>query len=641
MKLLVSSISIFFCFTCFLAQNKEDFQLYKEKYKGYNYVQTLRKESIRIDLEKNEPHITQTYVDEFMVLTSQGAQAMSDDYFEFSPLETVSNVEAYSLIPGEKSFKKVKATGFHTGDAEQTGSIFHDGSKRTSMVFQSLTEGAYRHLSYSVSREEYRFPFGMYFASGIPIVNAVYEIDHDTSIHLSKAEFNTAGIELKFEEVVTKNRRIWRWTRTNIDALKSEDHSPRFSYYAPSVFNQISHINLKSGKTNILSSLQDLYDWYVSTVTAVIEEPLSDELSNLAKDLTKDKTTNLEKVRAIYYWVQDNIKYIAFEEGVNGYIPRRPSLVYEKRYGDCKDMATLIRGMSQSVGVNCYIAWIGSRDLPYKYSVFPSSIVDNHMIAIYEEDNQFYFLDATSSFQPISYPTGFIQDKEALLYIDKNKYKLITVPTPSYSVNAMIDTTYISIEDRRIKGNAHTELRGFYNIYMNERFKDVPEDKLVERMGGLVKKGNNSFKLTDGSVKNVSEREKDLHLYFDFQVDNYVTSYQNEVYLNMVLEKEIAVLPELKDRKTPLEFEFLSHDSYTVAFPLSSLYKVKSIPKNVEYNSDIVNFSVNYVQQKDTIYMTLNFDVKKLLLHTDQFSQWNDFVKIMKKAISETVVLTK
>ncbi|MDB6057604.1 MAG: transglutaminase protein, partial [Verrucomicrobiales bacterium] len=42
--------------------------------------------------------------------------------------------------------------------------------------------------------------------------------------------------------------------------------------------------------------------------------------STLAK-ITAAKTTDIEKIKAIYYWVQDNIRYIAYEDGYSGYIP--------------------------------------------------------------------------------------------------------------------------------------------------------------------------------------------------------------------------------------------------------------------------------------------------------------------------------
>lgn len=637
-------LSLIFCFGVFsfFSQTKEALEIYKAKYPGNNIVHTLRKEFVKIDAIKGKPTINSKITDEFFILTSQGAQMMTEDFIEFSTLEEISNIVAYSLVPTVKNPKKINATDFYTKDADQNGMIFHDGSKETSMIFPGLTEGSLRHLSYENSASEYRFPLGFSFGSSIPIESCVFEIDHDTSIHLIYKDFNFESLEIKFEEKVVKNRRIWKWTLANSPAIKIDNFAPKPSYYFPSVYAQISHINSKTGTTKVLGTLEDLLTWYEETTSPVLEEKLSEDLIQISADLVKNKTTDFEKVKAIYYWVQNNIKYIAFEEGINGYVPRKPSLVYEKRYGDCKDMATLIYSMLKSVNVKAHIAWIGSRDLPFKYTDFPSSIADNHMIAVYFENDVPYFLDATSSFQPIQYPTSFILGKEAFVLKNKHEYQVVNVPILSNMKTQMIDSTYIRVDNRKIKGNVYTKLIGYYNIVMNERFKDVPADKLDEKMSKTMLKGNNSFKLKNAKTENVSEKDKDLIIKYDFEVDNYVTTFENETYINMVLEKNIVSVTEIKeDRKSPFEFDFLSHDQYTVGLEIPADMKVKSIPKNVNYNSDNVDFKIDYTLKDNIIYMSLILDLKSLMVFQKDFSKWNEFIKELRKGISETVVLTK
>ena len=64
--------------------------------------------------------------------------------------------------------------------------------------------------------------------------------------------------------------------------------------------------------------------------------------------------TEPEKVARIYYWVQDHVRYIAFENGLRGFIPHDAGRVYASRYGDCKDMANLLHEMLRMAGVKSY-----------------------------------------------------------------------------------------------------------------------------------------------------------------------------------------------------------------------------------------------------------------------------------------------
>ena len=47
------------------------------------------------------------------------------------------------------------------------------------------------------------------------------------------------------------------------------------------------------------------------------------------KELTATAKTDEEKIKNIYYWVQDNIRYIAFEDGIAGFKPDDSQNVFQ------------------------------------------------------------------------------------------------------------------------------------------------------------------------------------------------------------------------------------------------------------------------------------------------------------------------
>lgn len=623
-----------------LAQDK-DFNWYAKKYAGNQIVHTVHQEKIVINMVKNEPVVTSYFTDEHIILTNSGASILAEDDIEFTNFETIANIEAYSMNFKDGSKKKNKVVDFKTQDVVNTGMIFHDGSKITSFIYSGLSEGSLRHLSYTSESKEPKFPFGFSFFSYFPVEQAVFEIDHDTSIHLVKYEhlFDKAGIQ--FEERIEKNRRIWRWTCSQPVQVKFEKNSPRPTYYAPVVFAQIAYTNSKAGSKRYISNLPDLVDWYGENVVVSMGQEPSLELKKITEEVVQNCATELDKVKAIYYWVQNNIKYIAFEEGTDGFVPRNPNQVCNKRYGDCKDMASLIYKMLQIANIEAHIAWIGSRDLPYRYSVFPSTLVDNHMIAVYYHEGKPLYLDATSSFQNIEFPTYFILGKEALVYKSKDNYRVEEVYVPASDRTHMIDSSWITIEGRKVLGKSTTHISGYYKMLIHDMLLNAKERPTHEKIQSIYEKGNNSFNVHEGNLSHLNDREQDLFVEYYFSVQNYVTSFDDEWYVNMILDKDLVKEKELKlTRKNPFEMDFLSKDQYTVMLEVPSDKKVKSIPENVTYTSDFVDFSVSYVQQKDHVSMTLVIDFKFLLLYPEQFPEWNKFISVLNQATSETVVLT-
>ncbi len=71
----------------------------------------------------------------------------------------------------------------------------------------------------------------------------------------------------------------------------------------------------KKGETKtIFDSTQDLYNWYKSLVNSLEND--NTDIKSKVVELTEDANTDEEKIKNIYYWVQDNIRYIAFEDGI-------------------------------------------------------------------------------------------------------------------------------------------------------------------------------------------------------------------------------------------------------------------------------------------------------------------------------------
>ena len=80
--------------------------------------------------------------------------------------------------------------------------------------------------------------------------------------------------------------------------------------------------------------------------------------------------------------MQRNIRYVGIEIGIGGLQPHSADDVFRNRYGDCKDKATLLRAMLESVGIHSTWVLVDTR----RGFVDPqnSSIDGNHAIAAIE-----------------------------------------------------------------------------------------------------------------------------------------------------------------------------------------------------------------------------------------------------------------
>jgi transglutaminase-like putative cysteine protease len=627
---------------CSNAQTIDILSTYKQKYPGNQIVQTKNERTVTIKYVKGVPILMYHYEYEDLILDKNGANNLAQYAIDFSSFEEIANIEAYSLVPDGTKSKKVKSSNTFTRDAEADRGIFHDDNKETVIVFPGLIEGALRHISYDVTMKENDFPFGFIFFDFSPSENPTFKIVTDTSIHFLLKEYNTDKIQLKREETISKNIKTTTFSCANALLLKPEENSPNMRYYAPQVLGQLSYYTYKGQRHNVGGSITDLHTNYAPNVSEVENEKPSPEISRIADSITKNLTNNLDKVRALYYWVQDHVKYIAFEEGMGGFIPRQPNLVVDKRFGDCKDMASLIYSLLKAANIPSYLTWVGSRDIPFKYSDFPSGMCDNHMITTYKENGNFYFLDATNSFQTMDASTGFIQGKEALLHISPTEFELTTIPVQNAKYSSVVDHSKIKIEGKDIVGSSTCTMSGYYHTLIGNYAKDVLSKDEKKFLTSINQRGNNSFFVTDGHMVNMLNRDSIGEMFFDWTCKNYCTSLNDEIYINLILNKTITYQNELKEtRVAPFELDHQFSDTYIVELEIPENYSVSSLPKPVSYHSDMVDFDVNYEQKGNQVILTVDIALKFLILEPNQFPEWNKFITQKKKALSETIELKR
>ena len=151
---------------------------------------------------------------------------------------------------------------------------------------------------------------------------------------------------------------------------------------------------VNGNKLVYFNTVADQYKWYRQLVRDIGDDKTV--LEQKAKELTVGISGDIEKIKAIFNWVQHNIRYIAFEDGIAGFRPAKADVVLNKKYGDCKGMANLTRGLLQALGYDARLCWIGTNHVAYDYST-PSMAVDNHMICALFFRGKKYFLDATET----------------------------------------------------------------------------------------------------------------------------------------------------------------------------------------------------------------------------------------------------
>jgi len=443
-----------------------------------------------------------------------------------------------------------------------------------------------------------------------------------------------------FTKSEKKGKYIYSWTLKNVKPVKMEHGSPGYRHFIPHINIYVKDYTIDNKKIDVLDTTDKLYDYYKSFVKTLNKTEDAD-LKALSAELTTGLTNDTEKVKKIFYWVKDNIKYIAFENGYEGFIPREAALVYKRKFGDCKDMASIISSMANYAGVkNVTISWIGTRDIPYSYEQLPTPAVDNHMIAVYNDNGNYVFLDATDRETRYGIPTAFIQGKEALLN-NGDTYKIITVPVVIPEDNETVEVVKISLDKDKITGTGTVSFKGYSRSNLLAQIGDASNKTRFEMIKSLVQKGSNKFHLKEYSEENVADRDKPYKVNFSFDLADYAMQVDKEMYISLFLDNMYEGLLLEPDRVTPLDLDYLTAYNGRYELEIPANYTVKHIPENFTLDNAVMKVDCKYSRTGSTLSLTVKIAIKKILLEQPDFALWNETIKKLKSTYSQTLILTE
>ena len=109
--------------------------------------------------------------------------------------------------------------------------------------------------------------------------------------------------------------------------------------------------------------------------------------------------TQEERTLAALRFVQEDIRYLGVEIGVNSHLPYSPAVVMRRRYGDCKDKALLLVTMLRELGVTAHPALVSTDYVRHIRDFLPTAGIFDHAIVEAELDGHVYWLDPTALYE--------------------------------------------------------------------------------------------------------------------------------------------------------------------------------------------------------------------------------------------------
>ena len=397
------------------------------------------------------------------------------------------------------------------------------------------------------------------------------------------------------------------------------------------------HIAPQMLVTGLFPDYHELYKWESRFAVADTVIP---SLTTLLAEINRDSHNDMDRLRNTYQWVQRNIRYIAFEAGDASFQPDNPNEVLRKRYGDCKGMAMLLRTLLRAQGFDARCTSIGTNDIPYRISMYPTLAAANHEICTVFHQGHTYFLDATLRHIPLGYVPQHIQGKDAMIENGEDCL-LCDVPTMPTSLSGdSLCYEYELTPQGLLTGHAQCFILGD----MKEAFMQYYEGKKQGYRNQVLinhLSGSNQCKTSDVQLKE-NDSLYNAVIFGHIEHNGAVQSIDDELYLDMNphINTSIVKIDTLK-RHHDVWFPIRHRTVREVRVHLPQNYVVSHLPQSIDLPVEQGRLSCTFRQEGDTIIYKQVLQVDNQHLPLAHIPAWNKAVDRWSDTCNEQIIINR
>lgn len=380
-------------------------------------------------------------------------------------------------------------------------------------------------------------------------------------------------------------------------------------------------------------SWDDVARWY-NRLSASRMEP-GTTVSALARELSAGAAGRREKLRRVYEWVRDRVRYVAVEVGIGGYQPHPAEQVCVNLYGDCKDMTTLLCSLSAEMGIEVHQALISTWQNGRTDTTLPSPFHFNHVIAYAppSEGDSAVWMDPTEKGCPFGALPWFDQGRAVLAVGPLGAHRIVVTPRRAPEQNrqhllwtATIDSCGNAIIEgnTRYEGDPAMDIRQELMTSSGEGVRRWLETSLAQRCSGA--------RLDTFSVSGFAPVQDPLVLSYRFRVPSFAMRRDSAFSLQpaMISASELPDHFRSPRRVHPVCFKF----GYMVDLEL-----VLSVPQGWEVAprrpdalaSAFGSAAWEVLRKRDTIMARSHFQLSGSDIHPSDYSEFQRFLDSLRE----------
>ncbi|HMA62655.1 MAG TPA: DUF3857 domain-containing protein [bacterium] len=509
------------------------------------------------------------------------------------------------------------------------GNAFYSDKKAVKFALPALEEGCIIEYSYMVFKDIRNYIGRWYFQEQIPtehsrirmMIPGEWDLQYNANNLEKEPKINQAPAGFKAE---------YEWELFDIHALEGEEYMPAYRNLVKSVEFAPPGIEEWS----------DVVNWY----SEIFERSQTGgkQIEEFTKELIQQVDSKQDKMKLIFNWVRDNIRYIIIEIDEGNIQPEKASKVFEYRYGDCKDMTALLARMYEASNLKIdpvliSTAYNGKIDTSF---ATPNNFV--HVIGYSPEIEGGVWLDPTAQNCRFGQIPSYLEGMQGLIISRELDQNLKKLPSSSHHDNKINYSFSISADtNNNIVIDGHNIFQGLNAADFRKNYIDLDSLRIQEILEKYLARNFSRAQIKNHKIKNLAPETDSLFL--DYILERSTSENNNQFMINPLDLMDFKFRDNfLKQKRThPIQINYPYSKSLNLDIKIPENFTIHYKKLNYDYSNKTGGFEFTSFRDGNKYHLHYKFELYEDQIPVNYYPEFKSLISKCVNSFEPVIIISK
>ncbi|MEP2670760.1 MAG: transglutaminase domain-containing protein [Cyclobacteriaceae bacterium] len=395
----------------------------------------------------------------------------------------------------------------------------------------------------------------------------------------------------------------FRWAAQNVPAFKEEPFMTTYRDYISKMNFELAQIRMPQQPVElVMGTWENINKELLEAPEFGLVVKRSNFLNKTVEELVTGKSTDNEKINAIYNYVKSNVQWDGnYRKYTDGNFKR----VLDEKRGNSAEINLMLVSMLQKANLRADPVVISTRNHGFIRQQFPLSSQFNYVICAVESEGNLFLLDATDRSLPASIlPERCLNSVGFLISEDNSRWVELN---PVIKTKTVVEAT-VEFKEDALMGELHITKHGYDGQRMRKDFHTKGKESYIKT---LVEQ--NEWTVHSSDFENLNNLDEPIK-------ENYELTFSDDaeladiIYLNPMMGSGLKENPfKTESREYPVDFGSPFEITSVIKVKIPDGYVAEELPAPmaVSLPERGGRFLYNVVSLNGEISLTCIFNINK------------------------------